>query len=351
MDIASNDRKDVTVLVTGAGGFLAGHIVLQLLEQGYRVRGSLRRIAAGHNIKSLLGAHTHADTQNLSFVEADLNSDDGWAAAVKGCSYVVHTASPFPAGLPKDENALIRTARDGALRVLRAAHRERVERVVLTSSIAATNHGSGQAPYTEENWTDPNSPRATPYYKSKTLTERAAWAFAREVGLDLVVINPSMIFGPLLGKSCSTSVGLIHQLMTGKFKRMPRFGFSVVDVRDAADAHIRAITHPEASGHRFIVGGRFFWLKDLIAVLAKSFPDHASRLPSGEVPDWLVKVMASFSPSSRMIVHELNRDLSVSAAKAHRVLNWHSRPEEECIRASAQSLIDLGLVPAHGASR
>jgi nucleoside-diphosphate-sugar epimerase len=199
--------KDATVLVTGIGGFLGGHIALQLLEQGYRVRGSLRRIDASDTIRRQLGTHTHASMQGLSFAKADLDSDDGWAAAVEGCRYFIHTASPFPPGFPENENALIRTARDGALRVLRAAHSAQVARVVLTSSVAATNHGDGQAPYTEENWTDPESPRATPYYKSKTLTERAAWAFARDVGLDLAVINPSVILGPLLGTSFGTSVG------------------------------------------------------------------------------------------------------------------------------------------------
>lgn len=217
---------------------------------------------------------------------------------------------------------------------------------MLTSSIAATNHGDGQAPYTEENWTDPESPRATPYYRSKVLAEQAAWAFAHEVGLDLAVINPSMIFGPQLGTNVGTSVGLIHQLMTGQFEGIPRFGFSVVDVRDVADAHIRAMTNPEAVGQRFIAGGRFFWLKELVAILADSFPDHASRLPSSEVPDEVIRAMAQSNPHARAIVHELNRDLSVSSAKAQRVLNWRSRPEEECICASAQSLIDLGLVPA-----
>ena len=163
------------MLVTGAGGFLAWYIALQLLEQGYRVRGSLRRIAAGDNIKSQLGAHTHADTQNLSFVEADLNSDDGWAAAVKGCSYVVHTASPFPAGLPKDENALIRTARDGALRVLRVAHRERVKRVGARPPPEPLRQPRQRASALYRRKLDgPRKPRATPYYKSKTLTEQAA---------------------------------------------------------------------------------------------------------------------------------------------------------------------------------
>ncbi|MFC1457798.1 SDR family oxidoreductase [Microvirga arabica] len=348
MNIApDDDPKNSTVLVTGIGGFLAGHIAVQLLEQGYRVRGSLRHIDKSDAIRDELQSHSHRDVaEKLSFVQADLDSDNGWAAAVKDCRYVIHTASPFPPGFPENERELIRTAHDGALRVLRAARQAQVKRVVMTSSVAATNHGDGQAPYSEENWTDPESPRATPYYKSKTLTEQAAWAFARDVGLDLAVINPSVILGPLLGTKVGTSVGLIHHLMSGHFEGIPRFGFSVVDVRDAADAHIRAMTNPAAGGQRFIVGGGFFWLKELVAVLARSFPDHASRLPIREVPDDIVRDMAKSDPNARTIVHELGRDLSVSAEKARRILNWSSRPDEECIRASAQSLIDLGLVPA-----
>ncbi|MBB4112291.1 nucleoside-diphosphate-sugar epimerase [Rhizobium sp. BK226] len=349
MNTATDDPTTVTVLVTGIGGFLAGHIGLQLLDQGYRVRGSLRRLDKSDAVQSQFRAQIHKDAlERLSFVQADLDSDDGWTAAVEGCSYVIHRASPFPPGFPENEDALIQTARDGALRVLHAAHRARVKRVVLTSSIAATNHGDGKAPFTEKNWTDPEGQRATPYYKSKTLTERAAWIFAHEVGLDLAVINPSMILGPLLSANFGTSVGLIHHLMTGQFEGIPRFGFSVVDVRDVADAHIRAMTHPVAKSQRFIVGGRFFWLRDLVAVLAASFPEYAARLPSGEVPDEVVKAMAQSDPNARIIVHELNRDLSVSAEKAQRVLNWRSRPEEDAIRASAQSLIDLGLVRRRG---
>jgi nucleoside-diphosphate-sugar epimerase len=155
-----------------------------------------------------------------------------------------------------------------------------------------------------------------------------------------------MIFGPLLGPEFGTSVGLIQQMMSGKLRRVPRFGFPVVDVRDVADAHVRAMTCPAASGHRFIIGGRFFRLLELATVLAESFPAYAAQLPSGEVPNWMVRVMAPFSARSRMIVHELDRDLSVSAAKAGRILNWKARPDEDCIRASAQSLIDHRLVAA-----
>ncbi|MFK4536041.1 nucleoside-diphosphate-sugar epimerase [Bradyrhizobium ottawaense] len=336
-------QPTATVLVTGVGGFLGGHVASQLLASGYRVRGTVRSLHACNRIRSQICATAPA-AGALSFARADLCSDDGWDDALKGCRYVIHTASPFPAGLPDNADELIQTARDGALRVLRAAHDAGVARVVLTSSIAATNHGSGRPPYTENDWTDPTSARATPYYKSKTLAEQAAWSFARNSGLDLCVINPGMIFGPLLGPQYGTSVGLIQQMMSGKLKRVPRFGFAVADVRDVADAHIRAMTCPDAAGERFIVGGGFFWLRDLAAVLATSFPAYAARLPRGDVPNWMVRALAPFSGRSRMIVHELDRDLSVSAAKAHRVLNWQPRPDEDCIRASAQSLIDHRLI-------
>lgn len=331
---------DTTVLVTGVSGFLGGHVALQLLQQGYRVRGSLRRIALAPEILSRFEPHA----EKLSFVEADLNRDFGWSEAVAGCDYVIHTASPFPAGAVRDEAELIRTAKEGALRVLRAAKACKVLRVVLTSSIAATNHGNGRPPFSEKDWTDTESRRATPYYKSKTFAERAAWAYAEECGLPLTVINPGLILGPLMSNDCGTSVGLIKQLMNGKFTRLPRYGCAIVDVRDVAQAHIRAMTEHEAAGHRFIVGGRVFWMKDLARVFARSFPDYASQLPSAELPNWFVRILALVDANARSIVHELGRDLRVDTTKAEAVLQWKARPEEETIRACGKSLIAKGLV-------
>ncbi|OWV77170.1 epimerase [Rhizobium sp. R339] len=343
----AQSRQGTTVLVTGVNGFLGGHVALQLLQQGYRVRGSLRNAAAPPAILSRF----QTVVEKLEIVEADLNRDGGWMQAVSGCDFVIHTASPFPGRAVRDETGLIRTACEGALRVLRAAHAAEVRRVVLTSSIAATNHGSGSAPFSEKDWTDTSSKRATPYYKSKTLAERAAWAFAKQHGLSLAVINPGLILGPLLSSACGTSVGLIRHLMNGRFTRLPRYGCAIADVRDVADAHIRAMIQPEAAGHRFIVGGRVFWMKDLARVLGQFFPDYALQLPSSELPNIVVRLLALFDADARTIVHELGRDLSINTAKASAILQWQGRSEEETIRDCGQSLIDNGLVRLHAGRR
>lgn len=341
-----SERKNTRILITGISGFLASHIAQQLLERGYTIRGTVRRITAAPQITDRLCRPSSDDHSRLEFRQADLCHDDGWAEAIDGCDYVLHTASPFPAGLPNHESDLILPARDGTLRMLQAALKAKVKRVVLTSSIAATNHGTGTPPFTEADWTDPYAARATPYYKAKTLAEQAAWAYADANGLDLTVINPGMIFGPLQSPNFGTSVGLLLQLMNGKFSRLPRFGFPVIDIRDVADAHIKAMVNPAASGQRFIVAGQFLWLKDISHILAKAFPDYAHRLPTQEIPSWLVRVMATVSPMSRMIVHELGRDLSVDTSKARRVLDWTARSETEAICACVQSLIDLNLINA-----
>jgi nucleoside-diphosphate-sugar epimerase len=215
--------REPKVLVTGISGFLGGHVAQQLLQQGYRVRGTIRQMTKASTVMSRFKPFE----EKLSLVEADLDRDKGWDNAVSGCDYAIHTASPFPSGAVRDETGLIRTAREGTLRVLRASHEVGVKRVVLTSSIAATNHGSGRAPFSEKDWTDVESKRATPYYKSMTLADRAAWAFSEEHGLPLAVINPALILGPLIGTDLGSSVGLIWKLMNGKFTRLPRYGCSI----------------------------------------------------------------------------------------------------------------------------
>lgn len=332
------------ILVTGIGGFLGRHVAAQLLQAGYEVRGTVRSLKKVKAVEASIRSASGSSDGKLSFVIADLLSDQGWEAALSGVSDVMHTASPFPSSVPKDENDLIGPAKEGTLRVLRAAKNAGVGRVVVTSSIAAISYGPGKAPFTETDWTDPKGPLATPYYKSKTLAERAAWDFARENGIELVVINPGMILGPILGVETGTSVGLVQSLMKGRYPAMPDFRVPVVDVRDVAEAHVLAMTNPQAAGERFIAAGKAMSVKDITAVLRRDFPAYAKKLPKFVLPNWLAGIASRFDPGLKLIVGELGRDARVSNEKAKRLLGWKPRAEDEAIRASAESLIAAGLV-------
>ena len=261
-----------TVLVTGGSGFIGSHCILQLLGAGHQVRTTVRSLKREGDVRALLREGGAEPGDRLSLFAADLEQDAGWPEAVAGCQYVLHVASPFPAGVPKHEDELIVPAREGALRVLRASRDAGVKRVVLTSSFAAIGYGHAaqKAPFDETNWTDPNGEDVSPYVKSKTLAERAAWDFiAREGGdLELSVVNPVGVFGPVLGPDYSTSILIVQRLMDGAAPGCPRFHFGIVDVRDVADLHIRAMTNPAARGERFLaVAGDFMSILDIAKVL------------------------------------------------------------------------------------
>jgi len=337
------------VLVTGATGFIAGHVILQLLEAGHEVRGTARSTSRAMPLNTILGDYSGKPV-NIEIVEADLNSDAGWAEAVAGMDYVQHVASPFAAVMPKDHDELIRPARDGALRVLKAAKAAGVKRVVMTSSMAAIAYGWGDArpnPLTEEHWSNPDNMKDnTAYTRSKTIAERAAWDYmaGEGKGMELSVINPSAVLGPAMSRDLSTSLEIITQLMTGKAPASPRVGFCVVDVRDVADAHVKAMTVPEAAGERFLASGRFMWMSEVADVLRESFPDYRKKLPRGELPDWLLKMMTLINPPLKAIVPELGRERHCSNEKAKQVLGWRPRMEEEAIIEGARSLIDLNVI-------
>jgi nucleoside-diphosphate-sugar epimerase len=285
----------------------------------------------------------------LSFAVANLMSDAGWPQAVADCNFVLHVASPFPLKVPKDENELIVPAREGALRVLRAARDAGVCRVVLTSSFAAVGYGTtpGPEPYTEENWTNPDGPGVTPYVKSKTLAERAAWDFmAREGGtLELSVVNPVGVFGPVFSRDFSTSIVIIKRLMDGGVPACPRLKFGAVDVRDVASLHLSAMTHPAATGERFLaVAGSFISILQIAQILRERMGAAASRVPTREMPDWVLRVMGLFDSSIRQIVPELGKYKDATSAKAQRVLGWQPLSAEDSIVATAESLLQLGLV-------
>jgi dihydroflavonol-4-reductase len=343
-----------TVLVTGGSGFIGSHCILQLLAAGHTVHTTVRNLGRENEVRSLLrGAGADAGSR-LSFFEADLEKDGGWDAAVSGCDFVLHVASPFPAAPPKHEDELIIPAREGALRVLRAARDASVKRVVLTSSFAAIGYGHGQqsAAFNENDWTDPNGDDVTAYAKSKTLAERAAWDFvAREGGaLELSVVNPVGVFGPVLGPDSSTSIMIVQRMLDGSLPGMPKLLFGVVDVRDVADLHLKAMTSPAAKGERFLaVAGDFISMSDIAAILKHRLGANASKVPSRELPNWLVRAIGLFDPAVKLVSMELGKRKNATNAKARRVLGWTPRSNEESIAATGESLIRLGL--PHPASK
>ena len=331
------------VVVTGIGGFISRHLAAQALQQGYDVRGTVRDPARTGDIETAIRSAAGPDG-TLSFFRADLLKDAGWDEVMQGADFLLHAASPFPPTVPKDENELIRPAREGALRALTAAHKAGIKRVVLTSSIAATNYGKGHAPFTEADWTDPDGPLASPYYKSKTLAEKAAWAYAAETGLALSVVNPALVFGPILGRETGTSVGLIRDMLSGSLPALPDYGMAIVDVRDVADLHLRAMTDPAAVGERFIAGADAPKMAEIARILKANFPAYARKIPGTVMPHWMTRLAALFIPGARLVIPELGRDGRVSHDKATRLLGWTPRPAKDAIIASAQSLIDAGLV-------
>jgi dihydroflavonol-4-reductase len=331
------------VLVTGGTGFLGGWCIASLLERGFDVRTTVRDLAREQAVRDAVAAAGIDPSSRLKVLAADLTSDAGWAEAVAGCRYVLHVASPFPPTQPKNPDELIVPARDGALRVLRAALDAGVERVAMTSSIAAVRSdrdSSEAAPYTEADWTDGDDVSRTPYVRSKALAERAAWQHVRTAGAEdrLAVINPGAIIGPALNDDHSYSLQAIQRLLTG-MPAAPRLGFSFVDVRDVADLHIRAVSDPAGGGERFIATDRFLWVSDVAAILRERLGDAAKKVPTRVAPNVLIRALALFDGSLRSVVGDLGQESWVSSEKARTKLGWTTRPLEDSIEDCARSLV------------
>lgn len=339
--------REEIVLVTGGTGFIAQHCMIAVLKAGYRVRTTVRSLSREAEVRANLQNGGVEAGERLSFVVADLGADAGWAEAAKGCTYAIHSASSTPSGTYETEEEWIRPAVDGNLRLLRAARDAGVRRVVLTSAFGAIGAGRRLPgrPFDETDWSDLSGDIA-PYQKSKTLAEQAAWDFIANEGqgLEMATVNPTMVLGPALGKDVSHSIRTIREMLEGQ-PGYPKIKTCVVDVRDVADLHLRAMVDPAANGERFLAtSGESLWLVEIAKLLKARLGEAGARVSTRALPNLLIRTMAMTNPAMKGLLPLLGARLDASGEKAQRLLGWAPRSREEAIMASAQSLIHLGLI-------
>lgn len=341
--------KKELVVVTGGSGFIASHIILKLLKQGYAVRTTVRNLEKADLIKKMLSNGGLTNFEDISFIETDLASDKNWSETMKDATYVIHVASPTPTLNFKNEDEMIRPAVEGVLRVLKAARDAHVKRVVLTSAYGAifAGHENRTTPYTEEDWSDLSSGNIHPYQKSKTLAEKAAWEFIKNEGngLELSTVNPVAVMGPVLASDYSHSNIQIRQWMQGEIEGVPNVNSGYVDVRDVADLHILAMTSPKASGERFLATtGKSLSMLDVANILREAFPEYAANIPTKVIPDSVIQDIAAKDPMYRMVALLVGKYAETSNEKATKLLGWKPISAKESIIATAQTMIDLGIV-------
>jgi nucleoside-diphosphate-sugar epimerase len=336
-----------TILVTGITGFIGLHCARELLEHGYHVRGTLRDASRSEKTRKTLEKAVPGCSSSLSFIEADLQDDKGWAEAVTACDGIFHVASPFPAKQPRNENDLIIPAREGTLRVLRAAAKLGVHRVVLTSSMVAVFQGNHDLdrPLTGDDWSRLDRPGMNAYAKSKTLAEKAAWDFVNGPsgrGINLTALNPGLVLGPALNEDFGTSLDLIKQMMTGEIPASPPISIAVIDVRDVAAAHRLAFEKPASIGKRFLLPEFCLRFKHLATIVKKHYPNH--KAPTNELPPWLVRLMSNIKPELKGILSELGNDMRVDNSPAQEILGLEYHSLDDMVVASVESLFAAGAL-------
>jgi dihydroflavonol-4-reductase len=337
-------QEPLRVLVTGGSGFIGGWCVLAALDAGHHVRTTVRDLRRAERLRADLHAATTFDDDRLSVVAADLSRDAGWSEAVRDCDAVLHVASPTLRSRDLSESEMVATARDGVLRVLRAARDAGVRRVVLTSASGAIvyGHPPRSTPFTEEDWTNVEAP-IPPYQRSKTLAERAAWEFVRTEGngLELAAVHPTVVLGPLLGDDDPPSLWTLRGMLAGTLPVCPPFGSGWVDVRDVADLHLRAMTDPAAAGERFLAtSGSSLRMVEVSRILRERLGDRAAKAPTRELPLLVARALSLVNPALRALRPQLGLNLDSTSAKAQELLGWRPRPVADSIEDTARSILD-----------
>lgn len=335
------------VVLTGASGFIAKHIALKLLQEGYHVHATIRSMKRADEVRDAVRPHLDDASvidNHLTFGELDLTKDEGWSEALEGADVLMHTASPFPLVQPKDEDEVIRPAVDGTLRALKAAKAAGVKRVVLTSSMASIMEkdtpDNGTA-YTPADWSDVNSVRINAYSKSKTLAEKAAWDFVEQEAPDmqLTAINPGLVLGPALDAHYGTSLSLVERVLNSKDPMLPNFGLPGVDVRDVADMHVNAISNADTVGKRLIASAGFLWFPQMAGIVAKAYPDR--KIVTRRAPNIVIRLLGLFDKEIKTVVPNLDVHRNIDNSETKSVLSMVFRPVEEAVGAAAQSIIEL----------
>ncbi|OUS24187.1 hypothetical protein A9Q99_24920 [Gammaproteobacteria bacterium 45_16_T64] len=346
METSKTNDGNQTVLVTGASGFIAQHCIIELLKRGFTVRGSLRNLSKAATISQNIGKHVEG---NVTFIEAELQDAESWIPAVRDCDYVLHVASPFPLTQPKNPEELTRPAVNGTLNVVKACAAEGIKRVVVTSSIASIMAGykeSDRPAVWDENYWSNLDNAMSPYERSKTMAEKALWDFMENNTSDLeaVTVCPGAVIGPVMDENISTSIQIIKKLLSGEAPACPKVGWPFVDVRDVAWMHVEAMLQADAVGKRFCAVDESIWLSDIAKILHPRYKPQGYKVPTIELPNWLVKIAANVMPDLKAVKSSLGILGTVSSERAKQELRWSPINSEQSIVDTAESLIALRIV-------